>query len=244
MIHKFDSFSKILRNGLAFAGLILLAFCPVLFAQTGADLQARIGDLKESMARNKQALSQYTWEETLHVILKGEQKKTEHFEVRQGPDGKPIKTPLDAQAAPQGGGGGRLRQRIVQKKKEEYEEYTDQMKELAAHYVPPNMEAIQDAYSKGNISITPGGEIPGEIKIVIHNYYKPGDTVTLRFDKDQKQLKAISIATWIDKPDDAMNLNIAFDRLPDGTNHVASTSIEGIRKQLTITTTNSDYRRI
>jgi hypothetical protein len=46
------------------------------------------------------------------------------------------------------------------------------------------------------------------------------------------------------EPDDAMNLNLAFDRLPDGTNHVASTSIEGIRKHLTINTTNSDYRRI
>jgi hypothetical protein len=244
MIHKLNSFLKTLRNGVALSGLMLFALCSVLFAQGAADLQARMGDLKESMARNKQALFQYTWEETLHVILKGEQKKTEHFEVRQGPDGKPIKTPLDPQAAPQSGGGGRLRQRIVQKKKEEYEEYTDQMKELAAHYVPPNMESIQDAYAKGNISITPGGEIPGEIKLVIHNYYKPGDTVTLRFNKDEKQLKSISIETWIDKPDDAMNLKLAFDRLPDGTNHVASTSIEGVRKQLTINTTNSDYRRI
>jgi hypothetical protein len=114
----------------------------------------------------------------------------------------------------------------------------------AAHYLPPSIEAIQEAYSKGNISIIPGGAIPNEVKMVIHNYYKPGDTVILRFDQSQKQLKAISIATWIDKPDDAMNLNIAFDRLPDGTNHVESSATEGVRKHLTINSTNSDYRRL
>jgi hypothetical protein len=29
------------------------------------------------MARNNEALAQYTWEETVKIILKGEQKKTE-----------------------------------------------------------------------------------------------------------------------------------------------------------------------
>ena len=41
-----------------------------------------------------------------------------------------------------------------------------------------------------------------------------------------------------------MNLTVAFGRLPDGTNHVASTTIEGVSKQLTINTTNSDYRKL
>jgi hypothetical protein len=219
-------------------------YSPLLHAQ-GADLQARVAELKESMARNKEALAQYTWEETVHIILKGEEKKTEHFEVRQGPDGKPVKTPLDpqdsAQQAPQ---GGRLKQRIVAKKKEEFKEYADQMKELTQHYIPPDKDAIQDAYAKGNISIVPGGGVPGLIKIVIHNYYKPGDSVTLNFNKDQKRLSSISVASWMDNPQDAMNLNVSFDRLPDGTNHVSNVSIEGVSKQLTVKTSNSDYKKM
>ena len=71
-----------------------------LRAQGSADLQARVTELKESQAKNKQALAQYSWEETVKIILKGEEKKTEHFEVRQGPDGKPVKTSLDQPAAP------------------------------------------------------------------------------------------------------------------------------------------------
>jgi hypothetical protein len=142
----------------------LLAFdaslsCAPLRAQGGADLQARVGELKESMAKNKQALAQYTWEETVKIVLKGQERKVEHFQVREGADGKPVKTSLDSPAAQASGNqGGRLKQRIVAKKKEEYEEYADRMKELVQHYIPPDKDAIQDAYSKGNIAIIPGRE--------------------------------------------------------------------------------------
>jgi hypothetical protein len=209
------------------------------------DLQAQVVELKESSARNKEALAQYSWQETVKIILKGEEKKTEHFEVRQGPDGKPVKTPLDPQpAAQQGNSGGKFKQRIVAKKKEEYKEYADHMKELTGHYVPPDKDAIQDAYAKGNIAIIPGGGLPGEVKIVIHNYYKPGDTVTLRFDKNQKQLQAISVASWMDDPKDAMNLTVTFAKLTDGTSHVSTVTIEGVAKQLTVNTANSDYQKL
>jgi hypothetical protein len=213
----------------------------------GGDLQARVAELKESMAKNKANLAQYTWKETVKIILKGEEKKTEHFQVHQGPDGKPVKTSLDpAEAAQQasGGRGGRLKEHVVEKKKEEYKEYADKMKELAQHYVPPDKDAIQDAVQKGNISIVPGDDVPGEVKLVIHNYYKNGDSVTLRFDKNQKQLAAISIASYMDNPQDAMNLMVAFGKLPDGTNHVSTTTIEGVSKQLTVNTTNSDYQKM
>jgi hypothetical protein len=217
-----------------------------LHAQGSGDLQAKVSDLKENSAKNKAALAQYTWEETVRIILKGEEKKTEHFQVRQGPDGKPVKTPIDPQqqAAQQkpGGRGGRLKERVVEKKKEEFKDYADQMQELAQHYVPPDKDGIQAAYAKGNISITP--DPSGDVKLVIRDYYKPGDTVTLRIDKAQKQLQAISIATYMDDPKDAMNLTVSFGRLPDGTNHVSNVTIEGVSKQLTVNTTNSNYQKL
>jgi hypothetical protein len=229
-------------------GFAALASRTPLLAQDKADMQARVAELKESMAKNKAALAQYTWKETVKISLKGEEKKTEHFQVHDGPDGKPVKTSLDPAPAAQeeaggGGRGGRLKQHVVEKKKEEYKEYADQMKELASHYVPPNKEAIQEAMSKGNISLDPGGD-PGQVKLVIHNYYKQGDSMTLRFDKNQKQLAAISIASYMDNPQDAMNLNVAFGKLPDGTNHVSNVTIEGVSKQLTVNTANSDYQKM
>ncbi len=214
----------------------------VLYAQEGG-LQQQVAQLKESMAKNKQALAQYTWVETVTISLKGEEKKQQHYQVQTGPDGKPQKTSLDSAPAAQpesSGRGGRLKQRVVEKKKEEYEDYAEQMKALAQQYIPPDKDLIQAAYAKGNISMTPE---PGGAKLVIHNYVKPGDSMTLTIDKEQKQLQSIQIASYMDGPSDGMNLTVTFARLPDGTNHVSSTRIEGVSKQLTVATQNANYQK-
>jgi hypothetical protein len=216
-------------------------FNPPARAQ-GQELQERVAELKESMARNKQSLGQYTWVEQINISLKGELKKQEHFQVRLGPDGKPQKTSLDPPAEPPS--GGRLKRHIVEKKKEEYKEYAEQMKTLAQQYVPPDKEMIQQAYASGNISIIPGGGLPSEIKLVFHNYVKPQDSMTLVFDKAQKQLLSLQIASYMDDPKDAMNLTVQFSRLPDGTNHVSSVVIDGVSKQLNVATQNSNYQHL
>jgi len=118
------------------------------------------------------------------------------------------------------------------------------MKTLAQQYLPPDKDAIQAAYAKGNVSVTPSDAAPGEVKIVIVNYVKPGDSMTLLFDKEQKQIRSIKIVSYMDNPSDAMNLAVQFDRLPDGTSHASTAKIEGVSKQLTINTQNSDYRKL
>jgi len=208
----------------------------------GPELQERVAELKESMAKNKISLAQYTWVEQVNISLKGELKKQEHFQVRLGPDGKPQKTSLDPPPGPPS--GGRLKRHIVEKKKEEYKEYAEQMKSLAQQYVPPDKEMIQQAYALGNISIIPGGGLPGEIKLVFHNYVKPQDSMTLIFDKAQKQLLSLQIASYMDDPKDAMTLTVEFSRLPDGTNHVTNVIMNGVSKQLNIATQNANYQHL
>jgi len=220
----------------------LLAMVPV--EAQGPDLQQRVAEIKEASVKNKQALAQYTWNQLVIISLKGEQKKQEHFQVRYGPDGKPQKTSLDPPADTQES-GGRLKRHIVAKKKEEYKEYADRMKDLAQQYVPPDKELIQNAYQQGNIAIIPGGGLPpNEVKLVIKNYLKPGDSLTLVFDKQQKQLVRVEIASYMDDPKDAMNLAVQFSRLPDGTNYVASVVIDGVSKQLNVAIQNSNYQHL
>jgi len=230
-------------------------FLPLFALSTGAifqppvkaqspELQERVGELKESMAKNKQSLGQYTWAEQVNISLKGELKKQEHFQVRLGPDGKNQKTSLDPPSDGSSESGGRLKKHVVAKKKEEYKEYAEQMKALAQQYVPPDKEMIQQAYARGNISLVPGGGSPSEIKLVFHNFVKPQDSMTLVFDKAQKQLLSIQIASYMDDPSDAMNLTVQFSRLPDGTNHVSSLVIDGVKKQLNIATQNSNYQHL
>ena len=207
------------------------------------ELQERVAEMKEAAAKNKQAMVQYTWVEQINISLKGEQKKQEHFQVRLGPDGKPQKTSLDPPAEPTES-GGRLKKHIVEKKKEEYKEYAEQMKALAQQYVPPDRELLQQAYAQGNITLGTVGEASNELQLVIHNYLKPQDSMTLVFDKTQKELLRLQIASYMDDPKDAMNLTVQFSRLPDGPNHVSSMVIDGVSKQLNIATQNSNYQHL
>jgi hypothetical protein len=221
-----------------------LFFHPLLRAQN-AELQQRVADLKDSTARNKQALAQYTWIENVTVSVKGQERKQERFQVRMGPDGKPQKTPLDpVGVANDAQKGGRLKQRIIERKKEEYEDYAERMKSLAQRYIPPDKDAIQEAHSKGNISVVPGGERSDQVQLAIRDYVKPQDQMILVLDKAQKRLVSIKINTYLDDPQDAVNLTVQFGRLPDGTNHVSGVTVDGVSKQLVVVTQNSDYRKL
>jgi hypothetical protein len=232
---------------------ILITAVPILFvllsgpafigyaSAQNPELQQQVADIQQSMAKNKQSLASYTWNEQVTISLKGEEKKQEHFQVRLGPDLKPQKTSLDAPPDPPS--GGRLKRHVVAKKTEEYSDYANQMKALAQQYVPPDKELLQQAFAQGKISIGPTGG-PNEIQLVIHNYLKPQDSMTLVFDKTQKELLRVQIASYMDDPKDAMNLTVQFSRLPDGTNHVANLVIDGVSKQLNIAIQNANYQHV
>lgn len=214
-------------------------------AAQNPEMQQKVAEIKQAAAMNKQALAQYTWVEQVTIILKGEQKKQEHFQVRLGPDGKPLKSSLDPQESSDSGGReGRLKKHIVEKKKEEYKEYADQIKSLIQQYIPPEKEMLEQAYQQGNISVGPEADSPGEYRLVISNYIKKGDNMTLVIDKAQKNLVSLSIGTYMDDPSDAVNVTAQFEGIPGGPHHVSSETVNGVSKQLTIAIQNSNYQRL
>jgi hypothetical protein len=210
------------------------------------ELQQKIAELKQAAATNRQELAQYTWVEQVTTLLKGEQKKQERFQVRLGPDGKPQKTPMDASApaaSESGGRHGRLKEHVVEKKKEEYKEYADQIRDLIQQYVPPDKDLLQKAAQQGNIMMGPEGT-PGQSRLVINNYIKQGDKMTLVIDKAQKNLASVSINSYLNDPKDAVNVSVQFAKIPGGPNHVSTETINGVSKQLTINVQNSNYQKL
>lgn len=240
-------------NTISRVGKSMLLILPVLSAGVvfdlpatgqGPELQQRVAEIKEAAAKNKQAIAQYQWSQQVTISLKGEQKKQEHFQVRLGPDGKPQKTSLDAPSDASAASGGRLKRHVVAKKKEEYEEYADQMKALAQQYIPPDKDLIQQAYARGDITLGSVAGAPNDLQLVIHNYLKPQDVVTLVFDETQKELLRVQVASYMSDPKDAMNLTAQFSRLSDGTNHVSGLVIDGVSKQLNVAIQNSNYQHL
>ena len=237
-----------LRQGQRMSSLLSCVFLasmtlPVFLAAQSQEMSERVAEVKEAVARNKQALAQYTWVEQVTISLKSEQKKQEHFQVRLGPDGKQQKQSLDPPPeAPEH--EGRLKKHIVEKKKEEYKEYADQIKDLIQQYVPPERDMLEQAYQRGNIMVGPQPGGSGQYRLVISNYIKQGDNMTLIVDKTAKELSSLSISTYLNDPKDAVNVTVAFARIPDGPNHVSGETINGVSKQLTVAIQNSNYQHL
>jgi hypothetical protein len=224
----------------AMAIFILASQCVV--AQD-PNLQQKVTQVKESMAANKQALSHYTWQEQQTVSIKGEVKKQQLFQVQNGPDGKAQKTLIGPPPEQQEPSGGRLKRHVVEKKKEEFKDYAQQIAELAQSYAQPEPGRLQQAFAQGNAMLGSAGA-PGEIKLVIHNYVKPNDTVTMTFNSADKAIQSLQIASYLNDPKDAVNITAQFARLPDGTNHVSNMLVNGVSKELTVNTQNSNYQKL
>lgn len=231
--------SRVVLSSLATTAALF--FVPSAMAQN-PQLQERLGEIKQASAANKQALAHYTWQEQQTISLKGEVKKTQLFQVTVGPDGQQQKTELDSSPAPQPS-GRRVKQRIVEKKTEEYQQYGQQIAALAKQYTQPDPQKLQQAYQQGNVSLQSGGG-EGVVTLVIKNYIKPNDSVKLLFNRQAKALQSMQVNTYLNDPSDAVTISAQLAKLPDGTNHVATTQINGVSKQLTVATQNSNYHPV
>ncbi len=223
------------------AGCAAVASSSISAVAQNADLLAKLQQIKQASAANKQALSKFTWQEQMSISLKGEVKKTTIYQVTQTPDGTQQKTEISSTPAAAPPSGGRLKQHVVAKKKEEYQEYGEQMATLAKQYSQPDPQAMQQAYQKGNVSLQMGGGA-GTVSLVFKNYIKPGDSMTMVFNTQDKAIQAINVASYLSDPSDAVTESVQFAKLPSGVNHVASVTINGASKQLGVNIQNSNYQ--
>jgi len=203
--------------------------------------EEKLAAVKQSVAANKQALTQYTWQEQETISIKGGIKDTKEYQVQMGLDGQPQKTEISNDPA-QHGREGRLKKRIVEHVTEEYQQYGQQIAALAQQYNPPDPQKLEAAYKQGNIALQLGGGT-GTVSMVIKNYVKPNDSMTLVFNPATKALESVRVTSYLNGPNDAVNVSAEFARLPTGPNHVASTLVNGISKQLTVATQNSNYQQ-
>ncbi len=237
-----------LRASLAASALLAAAVLLLLWVVQRAmaqdpELQQKLAAVKESAAKNKQELAQYAWTEQQTISLKGEVKKRTTYEVRLGPDGQPQKTEVAEMPQSSGGREGRVKEHIKEKKKEEFEDYGHELAALAHQYAQPDPARLQQAFQQGNLTLGSAGA-PGEVRMVIKNYIKPNDNVTLVFNEQTKAIQSVQVASYLKDPKDAVDISVQFAKLPDGTNHVANMMITGVSKKLIVAIQNSDYQKL
>lgn len=205
-------------------------------------LQQRFGEIKESIAQNQAQLRTYQWNETTELSVKGEVKSRTQRECRFAPDGTLQKTPIGAPPPPQKAPRG-VKGKLIANKVDELKNYMDRFGSLMSRYVPPNAAAMQNSFQSGkaDLVLSGGGTLT---TLIINDYAKPGDRLTIDFDTAAKRLRQFRVSTYLDGPEDAVTVDARFTTLDDGTNYVEDTVLTSKSKQLQINITNFGYRKV
>ena len=220
---------------------IALAAIALLVAPAGAqDVQQKLAAAKAAAARNQQALRSYSWLEKTELRLKGELKNTKVDMCRYGPDGKVQKSAVVEPAPAENKRG--LRGKVVAKKTGEMKEELEAAVALVQQYVPPSPDLMQVVMNAGTASLSQAG--PGFAALKFPGYVKKGDALTLTFESAVKTLHQIEVATWLDEPENAVNLKVTMQAMPDGVSHPGSIVFALPKRNLEVKITKSNYQKI
>ena len=231
--------------------LLLAVLCgrlspTAVFAQTAPTPEQRVAALKQSLADSHARLLRYEWIETTIISLKGEEKARKQQRCYYGAYGKLQKLPVgdapEAQPAASGGGrrGGRVKAKVVENKKDEMKEYMERAAALIHQYVPPQPEHIQKAKDGGTLSIAPLDQ--GRVRLTVPGYLQAGDQLTVDVNAAANTLVGVNVATYLDKPDDTVTLDVRFAALDDGTRYTAKTTLDAKAKNIRVVVENTGYR--
>ncbi len=66
----------------------------------------------------------------------------------------------------------------------------------------------------------------------------------IEFNPQTNHLLAMQVASYIDKPDDKVTLNVQFADLPDGTTYQAASTLDATAKNISVKIENSGHRPV
>jgi hypothetical protein len=224
------------------AAIVALAESHAL-SQGNQQIQEHVDAIKNAAALNRLALAEYKWREQQTIRIRGEVRKQQIFQVQQAPDGQLTKTQLSASPTVQNSEERRPREAAGEKATDEFEQYAQQIVLLAQSYIQLDAQALLFAYRRGNVTLESQG-IPGQFQLMVANYIRPNDSVSLVFSEAQQAIQSLRILSYIADPQNIVTISAQFNRLPDGTNHVSNILVNGVSKQLTVAIQNSDYQKM
>ena len=231
---------KLLNRTVALAS-IFVGITTSSTAQAPASPDELVATLKQNLAESQKRLRQYEWIETTTISVGGEEKSRKQQRVYYGADGKLMKLPV-GEAQPEGGGSRSrgVKHRVVEGKKEEIQAYMEKAANLIHLYVPPDPAQIQKAKDAGNMALRPQPD--GKMRVEFQNYVQPSDLLGIDVDAKAALLSGLSVATYVEKKEDPVTLNVRFGSLADGTSYAAQSTLEAKAQNIRVVVENSGHR--
>lgn len=204
-------------------------------------VRERVAALKQSLQRSQVQLRKYEWIETTVVSLKGDEKSRKQNRCYYGVDGRLQKIAIGSAPAASSQPRGPLRGRIVEKKKKELTGYMQHAVQLVHQYLPPDPTRLQSANDANKVSFQMT-ETGRRGMLTVSDYFQPGDSLSLDIDMQSNTLLGVKIRSYLNKRDDAVNVDARLSTLPDGTNYASLITLDAKAKGVRVRVENSGHR--
>jgi len=120
------------------------------------------------------------------------------------------------------------------------QEYMQKAVALIQKYVPPSPELIQKAKDGKKLTVSPPAQ--GKVHLEFKDFVQTADVMTIDVDAKALVLSALNVATYLEKKEDVVSLDVRFGALADGTSYNAKTTLEAKAKNITVVIENSGHR--
>ena len=210
--------------------------------------QQRAAIIKQWLQASQVQLRNYEWIETTVVSKGGEEKSRKQNTCYYGVDGKLQKVPVAGGTEEKAGGPpgimipGKILKKIGEKKQAELAAYMQSAIALIHSYMPPDPNRLQTAVGSGKLSVNmlqPGRRV----QLVLRDYLKPNDSLSIDIELPTNRVIGMHVTSYVDKPDDVVQLDVTMGVLPDGTIFAQKTLLNAQSKDITVTVDNSGHHR-
>ncbi len=210
--------------------------------------QQRVAMLKQWLAASQAQMRTYEWIETTVISKDGEEKHRTEKRCYYGVDGALQKVAVSDTSTGKSGGPpglllpGKLIKKAGEHKAEELEEYMKSAAELIQQYVPPDPQRIQQSVNAGQMSMNMIQ--PGRMdQLQFGDYLKSGDSLSVDIEVPTNRLAGLHVASYVDKPEDAVRLDVTMSVLPDGTIYAQRSTLNAESKGVTVVIENTGYHK-
>ncbi len=199
-----------------------------------AESAAQTVQVEQARAKNAALLKQYTWNERMEFLVKGQVKDTRIDLVNFGPDGKLQHSVLNDEHSPLP--GGFLRKKIAEGKIKDLEKYMEGLRSAVYQYTLPTPGAVMNFLNSAITMPAPNGQL----MVTGQNVVQPGDSLTIWMNAATKKTEKTVVTTTFQG--DPVNLTSTFATLPSGLNYAAYSEMTVPAKGYSILVQNFNYQ--
>jgi hypothetical protein len=109
-------------------------------------------------------------------------------------------------------------------------------------WIAPNPDHIQAAKEAGRITVNPPSG--GTVRVIISQYLKPSDSLTIDLDPATNQIIALGVNSYLDTQEDVITLVVQMNTLPDGALYAAQTTLDAKAKNIRVLIQNAGHRPV